>query len=232
MCEEISSTGFKINNVRACFSAAAVVRRAGFEWSAIAGRNCARLQFSLGVTARFVEEGLEKQVPISTVARGNSPFAYSRGRCAVSELLKDSLESFSEKNNKPRHAISEISEKSRSRNFASSSVEPTSGSIFQSPLPPAVSIDQSGVRPCAKRDPGDPRRTRASATRLSSPLQLARRGKRRDAKRDGEEEGTKGRAERRSGEEGEGSVERNRMERPVYLDDSPACFARRPYETG
>jgi hypothetical protein len=27
-------------------------------------------------------------------------------------------------------------------------------------------------------------------------------------------------------------VERNRMERPVYLDDSPACFVRRPYETG
>lgn len=68
--------------------------------------------------------------------------------------------------------------------------------------------------------------TRSSPFRSSSPRKTTGREREKERKKDREEL-----AERREGRRRR-SVERNRMERPVYLDDSPACFARRPYETG
>lgn len=84
-------------------------------------------------------------------------------------------------------------------------------------------------RTTAKRDPGSPvRKLRLRNTLVSIPQQLAEENER---EREKEKE-----RQRETGKEKRGrrrrSVERNRMERPVYLDDSPARFARRPYETG
>lgn len=77
------------------------------------------------------------------------------------------------------------------------------GSIFQSPLPVAVSIEERGGSETAraKRDPGDPRANEGfgNAALVSA---AARRGKRRDAMR--EEDGTWGRVQRGGEGRGEG----------------------------
>lgn len=103
--------------------------------------------------------------------------------------------------------------------------------FFTSPLPSAISIDitEEVGWSTVKRDPGSSarkQRFREHARPRSRSSVLVEEN---DATRT-----RKGRKRRRGrGEERERkSVERNRMERPVYLDDSPACFARRPYETG
>lgn len=104
-----------------------------------------------------------------------------------------------------------------------------SASIFRSPLPAVDQLIPWGFDgPRVKRDPeilGE--KTAATGTRSAATSSRKTTQRQREGKGERQRE-----REMNGGKERKGSVERNRMERPVYLDDSPACFARRPYETG
>lgn len=79
-----------------------------------------------------------------------------------------------------------------------------------------------------KRDPGSLARKQRFREHACLRYVAARRGKRCDANAGRKRETEKER--RREGEKIRGAKPDGT--RSVYLDDSPACFARRPYETG